>query len=160
MHSGRGGKNSTLKSNHPEGLDEQKENGGNKKTQLDNGSVGLGMSVIPKSTANEENVDTDNVISNPKITELNLEIQQLPFTHPPLPTLLDISFENDIYSDPFFPIREREFVELLVRIIAEATCRKPGGLSSGGLFDAVYRILAEVVSISSFFPFFFFIFYY
>lgn len=102
------------------------------------------MSVISESTIDENG--EENFIPNPKIVELNLEIEQLPFTHPPLPKLLDVSFEQDIYFDPTFPIREREFVELIVRIIAEATCRKQGGLSSGGLFDAVYRIFAEVVS--------------
>mmetsp|Transcript_2185 Transcript_2185/g.2148 ORF Transcript_2185/g.2148 Transcript_2185/m.2148 type:complete len:885 (-) Transcript_2185:50-2704(-) len=129
--------------NNNGGLDEFKDNNGNRKVQIDNGSVGPAMSVISESTIDENG--EENFIPNPKIVELNLEIEQLPFTHPPLPKLLDVSFEQDIYFDPTFPIREREFVELIVRIIAEATCRKQGGLSSGGLFDAVYRIFAEVI---------------
>jgi hypothetical protein len=83
---------------------------------------------------------------DPKIISLQSEIENLNSSHPSLPPLLDTSFDREIYHDPLFPIREREFVELIIRIVAEVTCRKPGGLSSGGLFDSVYRNFAEVVS--------------
>lgn len=64
---------------------------------------------------------------------------------PHLPLLLDVTFEAGIFEDVLFPIREREFVELMVRVIAEASCRKQGGVSGSGLFDNIYRIFAEIV---------------
>jgi hypothetical protein len=89
---------------------------------------------------------------DPKLLSLQAELESLTSSDSDsgcascVPRLLDTSFEREVYHDALFPIREREFVELLIRIIAEATCRKPtGGLSSGGLFDAVYRTFAELV---------------
>ena len=64
---------------------------------------------------------------------------------PSLPLLLDQTFEESLYEDMLFPIREREFVELMVRVIAEASSRKQGGVSGSGLFDNIYRIFAETV---------------
>jgi hypothetical protein len=64
-----------------------------------------------------------------------------------LPSLLNYTFECDMYTDMRFPLRDREFVEAFVRIIAEASSRKhAGGVSGSGLFDNVYRMLAETVS--------------
>lgn len=63
-----------------------------------------------------------------------------------LPALLNYTFERDIYTDMQFPIRDREFVEVFARIVAEASSRKhSGGVSGSGLFDNVYRMLAETV---------------
>lgn len=61
-------------------------------------------------------------------------------------TLLNYTFERDIYTDMRYPLRDREFVEVVVRIVAEASSRKHGGgVSGSGLFDNVYRMLAETV---------------
>lgn len=63
-----------------------------------------------------------------------------------LPALLNYTFERDIYTDMQFPIRDREFVEVFTRIVAEASSRKhSGGVSGSGLFDNVYRMLAETM---------------
>ncbi|CAE7342973.1 RSPH10B [Symbiodinium microadriaticum] len=64
---------------------------------------------------------------------------------PLLPLLLDQTLEPSLYEDMLFPLREREFVELMVRVIAEASSRKQGGVSGSGLFDNIYRIFAETV---------------
>lgn len=107
-----------------------------------------------KEHITEEEADEEGSLTtvplDPKITLLQNKIENLSASHPSLPPLLDTSFERDIYHDPLFPIREREFVEIVIRIIAEVTCRKPGGLSSGGLFDSVYRTFAEVVGLEFF----------
>lgn len=66
--------------------------------------------------------------------------------HLRLSSLLDSSFESDLYTDMRYPLRSREFVEAFVRIVAESCARKNiGGVSGGGLFDNVYRMLAETV---------------
>jgi hypothetical protein len=79
------------------------------------------------------------------VAEGNEEEEEEEEEVPQLPLLLDVTFEAGLFEDVMFPIREREFVELMVRVIAEASCRKPGGVSGSGLFDNIYRIFAETV---------------
>jgi hypothetical protein len=103
------------------------------------------LPVISESEPKEPEQEPQKPL-DPKVIELQVEMNNLNTTHRPLPPLLDVSFEKDIYHDPLFPIREREYIELIIRMIAEVTCRKQGGLSSGGLFDSAYRTFAEIVS--------------
>jgi len=72
------------------------------------------------------------------IPEINIAFKRLDMA-------LNTTFEKDIYQDFLLPIREREFVELVVRIISEAMCRRHGGVSGAGLFDIVYRTMAETI---------------
>lgn len=144
MQSSRSGKGITSKLNRDKDEISQTSRS-SKNRQLDV----LGEIKEHETTSIPEEAETkepDIVPLDPRILEIQSEIDNLSSTHQSLPPLLDTSFEKDIYHDPLFPIREREFMELLIRIIAEVTCRRPGGLSSGGLFDSVYRTFAEIVS--------------
>jgi hypothetical protein len=134
----RDGGVSKLRHGIPEGSDEIKEND----------KLPVISESDPKEIVEQEPVKP----LDPRVVELQAQMNNLNSTHRSLPPLLDVSFEKDIYHDPLFPIREREYVELIIRIIAEVTCRKQGGLSSGGLFDSVYRTFAEIVSQLSFHP--------
>jgi hypothetical protein len=101
----------------------------------------------PVISAPAASTSTPAVVMNqePLMAVKDIDINNMPTVQ--LPPLLNQTFESDEYTDMKFPLRDREFVEAFVRIIAEASSRKLGsGVSGSGLFDNVYRMLAETVS--------------
>ena len=113
-------------------LDEQLE------SEMGSSSAGAKVTTAPVAPPME--VD-------PELLHAVEDIDILHMPHMELPTILNQTFESNMYTDMQFPLRDREFVEAFVRIVAEASCRKHGGgVSGSGLFDNVYRMLAETVS--------------
>ena len=102
---------------------------------------GVEMNVAATTVPPKVAVDVD-----PELLRAVEDINLLSVPGIVLDNLLDYTFESDLYTDMRFPLRDREFVEAFVRIIAEASSRKHGGgVSGSGLFDNVYRMLAETV---------------
>lgn len=143
LHSSRSGRGITARSVR----DKDDISHTSKNRQLDGVSEIKEYDTATTSIPEESELKEPEVaLPDPQVVALQSQIENLSSTHRALAPLLDTSFEKDVYHDPLFPIREREFMELIIRIIAEVTCRRPGGLSSGGLFDSVYRMFAEIVS--------------
>ena len=102
---------------------------------------GVEMNVAATTVLPKVAVDVD-----PELLRAVEDINLLSVPGIVLDNLLDYTFESDLYTDMRFPLRDREFVEAFVRIVAEASSRKHGGgVSGSGLFDNVYRMLAETV---------------